>query len=115
MFSLRVFAVLCALFLVSVSAFAPRTIKGQVRTGTRAAALPLTSLITALEQAKPDDYVYGAVSAPPLVPIVGAVVVILLAGIPILLAPGEKALEEQRLNEAAKNNPFNSRKDKDLR
>lgn len=48
---------------------------------------------------KSDDYVYGTVSAPDWVLPVGAFAVILTAAIPILLAPGEKALEEQRKNE----------------
>ena len=111
--------IMVALCFLGVAAFLPRTTRDHLaRTSTRVSALPLldfSSLLTALEEAKPDDYVYGAVAAPPLVPILGAVVVILLAGVPILLAPGEKALEEQRANEAAKKTPFNSRKDKDLR
>lgn len=57
---------------------------------------------------KPDDYVYGAVNAPPVVPILAAIAVIALAGVPFLLRPGEEALEAQRENEREKGNAFGS-------
>ena len=41
-----------------------------------------------------DDYEYGAVDAPPLVPIIGGVLAILTALLPIALKPGEEAFEE---------------------
>lgn len=41
-----------------------------------------------------DDYEYGAVDAPPLVPIVGGVLAIATALLPIALRPGEEAFEE---------------------
>ena len=76
----------------------------------------LSSLVTAaVQEAKPDDYVYGAVSAPSWVLPVGCVFVVLSAGIPILLRPGEKALEQQRIDEEQTNNQFNKRQNKDLR
>lgn len=70
-------------------------------------------LLSAVEKA--DGYVYGAVSSPDWVLPLGAFLVILTAGIPILLKPGEEALDEQRENEEKTNNKFNKRKNKDLR
>ena len=57
----------------------------------------------------------GAVAAPSWALPLGAVLVILTAAIPILLKPGEAALEQQRENEAATNSEFNKRKGKGLR
>ena len=71
-------------------------------------SLPST-LLTAAVKGDP-DYVYGAVSSPDWVLPVGAVAVILTAAIPILLRPGEAALEQQRDNEAATGSEFNKRK-----
>ena len=76
-------------------------------------SLPST-LLTAAVKGDP-DYVYGAVSSPDWVLPVGAIAVILTAAIPILLRPGEAALEQQRDNEAATGSEFNKRKGKDLR
>lgn len=74
-----------------------------------------SSLLNVVTQTvKPEGYEYGAVSAPDWVLPVTAVLVILTAAIPILLRPGEKALEQQRLDEEAKNSQFNKRKNKDL-
>ena len=61
------------------------------------------------------DYVYGAVSAPDWALPLGAVLVILTAALPILLKPGETALDQQRENEAKTGSEFNKRKNKDLR
>jgi hypothetical protein len=72
-------------------------------------------LLLALEEVKPDDYVYGAVNAPGFVLPLAAFGVIAIAAVPFLLAPGEEALEQQRLDEQTKGAGFNSRKDKDLR
>ena len=75
----------------------------------------LSTLVTAIEEAKPDDYVYGAVNAPNFVLPLAAFGVIALAAIPFLLAPGEEALEQQRRDEEEKGAAFNRRQDKDLR
>ena len=74
----------------------------------------VTTFLTAAVKGDP-DYVYGAVSSPDWVLPVGAVAVILTAAIPILLRPGEKALDQQRENEATVGSEFNKRKNKDLR
>merc|ERR1711871_561960 len=55
-----------------------------------------------------DGIVYGSVNAPNFVPFVGAFFVIILAGLPALLTSGEKALEQQRLDEESKGNVFGS-------
>jgi hypothetical protein len=74
------------------------------------------SLLTAAAEVaeKSDSYVYGTVNAPSWVLPVGAVFAILTAAIPILLRPGEKALDQQRINEETTNTQFNKRKNKDL-
>eukprot|EP00619_Florenciella_sp_RCC1007_P012584 CAMPEP_0205922988 /NCGR_PEP_ID=MMETSP1325-20131115/15399_1 /ASSEMBLY_ACC=CAM_ASM_000708 /TAXON_ID=236786 /ORGANISM="Florenciella sp., Strain RCC1007" /LENGTH=119 /DNA_ID=CAMNT_0053291109 /DNA_START=42 /DNA_END=401 /DNA_ORIENTATION=+ len=46
-----------------------------------------------------DGYEYGAVNAPGWVLPVGALAVILTAAVPVLLSPGEEALEQQRIDE----------------
>lgn len=75
----------------------------------------VSSLMTAaVVEAKPDGYTYGAVSAPDWVLPVGAVLAILTAAVPILLRPGEKALDQQRIDEKTTNNQFNKRRNKDL-
>lgn len=43
-----------------------------------------------------DNYEYGAVSAPPFVPIVGGLLAILTALLPIALRGGEEAFEEMK-------------------
>ena len=59
-----------------------------------------TSFLTAVEQAAKDpNYVYGAVAAPDWVLPLGGVLAILTAAVPILLKPGEEALEQQRRDE----------------
>lgn len=72
-----------------------------------------SSFMTAVDN-KPDDYVYGAVAAPDWVLPLGAFLVILTAAIPVLLKPGEEALDQQRENEKITNNKFNKRQNKDL-
>ena len=56
------------------------------------ALMPLAAF--AAEQA--DEYEYGAVSAPPIVPIVGGLLAILTALLPIVLRRGEEAFEEMK-------------------
>jgi hypothetical protein len=73
----------------------------------------LSSLMTAIDT-KPDNYEYGAVAAPDWVLPLGAFLVILTAAIPILLKPGEEALDQQRENEKITNNKFNKKQNKDL-
>ena len=46
--------------------------------------------------AEVDDYEYGAVSAPPFVPIIGGLLAILTALLPIALRGGEEAFEEMK-------------------
>merc|ERR1719217_942117 len=46
-----------------------------------------------------DGYEYGAVNAPGWVLPAGAIAVILTAAVPVLLSPGEEALEQQRIDE----------------
>jgi hypothetical protein len=72
----------------------------------RLSTSPIDFLVAVAEVAKPDGYQYGAVAAPDWALPVGAFAVVLLAGIPILLAPGEKALDTQRENEATKGVKF---------
>lgn len=92
--------------------------KGRSLISRRYLSLPsvelTSSFIAAAAEVKPDDYVYGAVSAPDWALPLGAVLVILTAGIPILLKPGEEALDQQRENESITNNKFNKKKNKDL-
>ena len=112
-------ACVLALFVAS-SAFAPQPRmslrSSRVETKMSMGGLSqLSTLLTALEEAKPDGYEYGAVNAPSFVLPLAAFGSVALAGIFFLLAPGEKALEQQRLDEAEKGAEFNSRKNKDLR
>lgn len=74
------------------------------RFSTKANALG--TLVTAIAEAKPDGYVYGAVAAPDWALPVGLVLIIATAAIPLLLSPGEKALSEQRANEETKGVTF---------
>jgi hypothetical protein len=43
-----------------------------------------------------DDYEYGAVDAPPFVPIIGGILAILTALLPVFLRSGEEAFEEMK-------------------
>ena len=104
--------------LVSVQAFAPRhaprpftatTSNSLLSATTRIpqewkdkAAVASAALLTAnlpvwAALAVEDDYEYGAVDAPPLVPIIGGVLAIATAALPIALKPGEEAFEEVRM------------------
>ena len=102
-----------------VSAFGFRPISFYGRSSSQLKPLRLApqmmnidySLLTAIAEIKPDDYQYGAVNAPGWVLPVGALLAIMTAAIPILLRPGEKALDQQRIDEATTNKPFGKRRD----
>eukprot|EP01035_Chromulina_nebulosa_P019544 gene19544-25442_t len=66
------------------------------------------------EQVKDNDYVYGAVAAPDWILPVGSVLVVLTAAIPVLLKPGEEALNQQRIDETTVGSEFNKKKKKDV-
>ena len=68
----------------------------------------ISDLLLAGGSTTDDGIVYGSVQAPSFVPFVGAFFVIILAGLPALLSSGEKALEQQRLDEESKGNQFGS-------
>ena len=112
--------VIIALALLSVAlAFRPVPLKPRI-VSTKLGDLHLNtwtnSFLSAAEAVnKPDDYVYGAVNAPGWVLPLGAVLVIATAAIPVLLRPGENALEQQRINEEKTGTTFNKRKNKELR
>lgn len=72
--------------------------------------LDFSAFITAVVETKPDDYVYGAVSAPSWALPVGALLVIGTAALPALLRPGEAALEQQRIDEETKGSQFNKKR-----
>jgi hypothetical protein len=114
MHSFLLLVAVVALTVHSTLGFQNLQSKWKLPTARRAAASDFIqngmSLLTAIES-KPDDYVYGAVSAPDWVLPAAAVLAILTAAIPILLRPGEKALEEQRNNESITNNKFNKKRD----
>ena len=101
-----------ALWVSSVQAFLPSTTT-TVRTSQHGAlsstvlpqawkdqaAVASAALLTAnlpvwAAMAVEDDYEYGAVDAPPLIPIVGGILAIATALLPIVLRPGEDAFEE---------------------
>ena len=110
---MRFFGVLILVALSAVAlafrGFRPRC--GLSRpTVQRLHATPWTSLIEAA--AKPEGYVYGAVEAPGWALPLGLVLIISVAAVPLLLAPGEKALDTQRENEDIKGVKF-GRKQKD--
>lgn len=80
----------------SLAAGIPQEWKDKVAVASAAivtANLPVWATAFAVE----DDYEYGAVDAPPLVPIVGGVLAIGTALLPVLLKPGEEAFEEVRM------------------
>jgi hypothetical protein len=64
-----------------------------------ATAAVMTVGIPLIVRAVEDDYEYGAVDAPIGLAVGAGVLAILTAAIPVLLAPGEEALEEMRKNE----------------
>mmetsp|Transcript_2117 Transcript_2117/g.4613 ORF Transcript_2117/g.4613 Transcript_2117/m.4613 type:complete len:133 (-) Transcript_2117:95-493(-) len=109
--------VCCLAFLAvsSVQAFAPMQTSVVRTTTTGLSAIPQewkdkaavasAALVTAnlpvwASFAVEDDYEYGAVDAPPLVPIIGGVLAIATALLPIALRPGEEAFEEIRERES---------------
>ena len=61
-----------------------------------AAALVSANILPFVALAEEDDYVYGAVDAPPLIPIIGGILAILTAALPVLLRSGEEAFEEMK-------------------
>ena len=96
-------------FLACCSALRPRLCNSvrQKAQRTQLNALPgLDTLVMAVAEAKPDGYVYGAVSAPSWALPLGLVLIIATGAIPLLLSPGEKALETQRENEDTKGVKF---------
>ena len=97
---------LALLLLVKVSfAFLPHTPQ-RILLKTNSVQPQWASFVTAVAEAKPDGYVYGAVAAPDWALPVGLVLIIATAAIPLILAPGEKALETQRENEETKGVTF---------
>lgn len=112
MISVKNIIVAIALFASSVQAFCPMPSAATARTSTTSvaaipqewkdkAAVASAALVTAnlpvwASFAVEDDYEYGAVDAPPLVPIVGGILAIATALLPIALRPGEEAFEEVR-------------------
>ena len=68
----------------------------------------------AVNAAKPDGYVYGSVAAPDWALPVGLVLIIATAAVPLLLTPGEKALDSQREDEATKGVQFGRKKKDDV-
>ena len=105
--SVKNIVVAIALFASSVQAFAPMH-TSVVRTSSLSAipqewkdkaAVASAALVAAnipvwAAFAVEEDYEYGAVDAPPLVPIVGGILAIATALLPIALRPGEEAFEE---------------------
>eukprot|EP00614_Pseudopedinella_elastica_P023027 CAMPEP_0172617248 /NCGR_PEP_ID=MMETSP1068-20121228/70139_1 /TAXON_ID=35684 /ORGANISM="Pseudopedinella elastica, Strain CCMP716" /LENGTH=105 /DNA_ID=CAMNT_0013422971 /DNA_START=40 /DNA_END=357 /DNA_ORIENTATION=- len=89
------------LVVTQVAAFAPRVVAPVKHRVTKPpSALPPQLLDIALAVA--DESAYGSVNAPGWVLPAGAALVILTAAVPILLQPGEEALEQQRLDEDVK-------------
>lgn len=105
--------VLLALLAIGVQAFAPARF-GSSTVARSTTKQPLNmlsitevaSLLLSVADAKPDDYVYGAVAAPDFALPLGAVLIISIAGIPALLSGGEKALDQQRVDEETRGVKF---------
>jgi len=72
-----------------------------VKTATAAAAGVFATLAASplAAVAESDDYEYGAVDAPIGIAWAAGVLAILTAAVPVLLQSGEKALEQQRIDE----------------
>ena len=70
--------------------------KAAAVTTTFAAAVAASPLVAVAEG---DDYEYGAVDAPIGIAWAAGVLAILTAAVPVLLQSGEKALEQQRIDE----------------
>ncbi|GKY97275.1 hypothetical protein MPSEU_000685900 [Mayamaea pseudoterrestris] len=63
---------------------------------TATAAALVTANMIPLAALAEEEYVYGAVDAPPLIPIIGGILAILTAALPIFLRSGEEAFEEMK-------------------
>eukprot|EP00527_Entomoneis_sp_CCMP2396_P004482 CAMPEP_0198146502 /NCGR_PEP_ID=MMETSP1443-20131203/29617_1 /TAXON_ID=186043 /ORGANISM="Entomoneis sp., Strain CCMP2396" /LENGTH=149 /DNA_ID=CAMNT_0043810489 /DNA_START=88 /DNA_END=537 /DNA_ORIENTATION=- len=70
-----------------------------------AANIP-SQVLAAATDAIEDDYEYGAVDAPIGIAVAGGVLAILTAAVPILLKPGEEALDQMRADETSKGLTF---------
>ncbi|KAJ1439819.1 hypothetical protein B484DRAFT_443684 [Ochromonadaceae sp. CCMP2298] len=100
---------LLSLLVLAVICTAAHAFRPALRPSAPARSMQLNSLETllmAVAEVKPDGYEYGAVAAPDFVLPLTAVLAILSAAIPVLLKPGEKALEDQRNDELTKNQVF---------
>lgn len=108
--------IVCLLAFYSVEAFRRtamlKTTRWQTTSALKLSTEYISLLTSAAEQqsADVDRVVYGSVNAPSWVLPVCSLLAILSAAIPILLRPGEKALEEQRVNEEITGNQFNKKK-----
>ena len=112
MLSMKNILVALAILASAAQAFAPTsTTRVSSTTSLAAATIPQewkdkaavasAALVTAnlpvwAAFAVEDDYEYGAVDAPPLIPIIGGILAIATAALPIALKPGEEAFEEVR-------------------
>lgn len=101
------FTLFAALFaLQTVSAFSPLQQKSATplvekmgKIATAATVAIATSPLVALAEELPDDYEYGAVSAPIGVAWVGGIFAVGTALLPIALQGGEEAFEEMKAND----------------
>lgn len=103
------FTVFAALFaLQTASAFSPLQqptksasplVEKMGKFATTAAIAIATSPLVALAEELPDDYEYGAVSAPIGVAWVGGIFAVGTALLPIALQGGEEAFEEMKAND----------------
>lgn len=85
------------------------TPKAVASTAVALAALAASPLAALAEDA--EEYEYGAVNAPPGIALIGGVLAILTAALPVLLQGGEKALEQQRIDEASRGGTFGKNAD----
>ena len=72
---------------------------GMIAATIAAASGILTTFPLVALAVEDDSYEYGAVDAPIGLAVGGGLLAILTAAVPVLLRPGEEALEEQRKNE----------------
>ena len=72
------------------------TVSPQIKVAAFTTLVTVSQPLVALAETYDDNYEYGAVSAPPLVPIVGGILAILTALLPIALQGGEEAFEEMK-------------------
>lgn len=88
----------------SSSSFAPINFNDKKKTTAIAslatfAAIATTSPLAAIAEEVLDadgEYEYGAVDAPPIIPIVGGLLAILTAAVPVVMQGGEEAFNEMR-------------------